>query len=421
MSYAGVVDSVVAGIVQGAIYSNSAPPPRYYGSGSYHHKHKSKRRSKKKSNYPKNCSSEKWVSQSINNSMIATNYKGITVDYDKMGDLEVRLDVKNPLPSIFKPGDLVHATVSFNNGKREINAKLDKDAKTLIATALDAIYLSNKLKSASYVKVKFANNEYCTRLKGSSSSIKIVETAASLWQKNKPDAVNEARISRAVTEHKEHAMRIASNQLEFSQKVQGIRPKSDLEKYDRNIYPTKIQYYKPGSEEIGEMWVDWYIDDKYGPTLTLNFMDPEHPYEKKTHVIKVSLLPIDKQCNTDLSIKSDESTSPSCKIVKDLLHTDQWGKIAKEKELRRQYTKRVSYIRGDNNSSISLSVLFKIYEDGAMAAQIEEKKFKYPYQFNFTLANALELAKYIEKSRKKARQKWMNKTRTKEDLDALFD
>ena len=169
------------------------------------------------------------------------------------------------------------------------------------------------------------------------------------------------------------------------------------------------------------MWVDWYIDDEKGPTMTLNFIDPTHPYENKTHIIKVSLLPIEKPCNTDLAVKSDKHTSPSCKIVKDLLRADKWGKIAKKQALRRQYTKRVSFIHGSTDSKISLSVLFKVYENGAMSAQIEQQKFNYPYRFNFTLANALELAKYIENSRKKARQKWMNKTRTKEDLDALFN
>ena len=249
----------------------------------------------------------------------------------------------------------------------------------------------------------------------------MVENAAQIWKKTKPDSLNIARAERAVMEHKEHLVRKASNQLEFSQKMLGIRPKSNLKKDDKNLYTHKIKYYKPGSEEIGEMWVDWYIDDEKGPMLRLNFMDPTHPYEKKTYVIKVSLLPIDKQCNTDLSVKSDENTSPSCKIVKNLLRADKWGKIAKEKELRRQYTKRVSFIKGNNDSKISLSVLFKVYEDGSMAAQIEERKFKFPYRFNFTLANALELAKYIEISRKKARQEWFNQTRTKEDLDALFN
>jgi hypothetical protein len=132
-------------------------------------------------------------------------------------------------------------------------------------------------------------------------------------------------------------------------------------------------------------------------------------------------MPIEIACNTDLSIKSDETTSPSCKIVKDLLRADKWAKIAKEKEMKRQFTKKVSYIQGDKDTKISLSVNFKVYEDGAMSAQIEHTKHGFPNRFNFTLTNALELANYIEKTREKAHKKWLNKTRTTEELDALFD
>jgi hypothetical protein len=77
-------------------------------------------------------------------------------------------------------------------------------------------------------------------------------------------------------------------------------------------------------------------------------------------------------------------------------------------------------VQGNEKSKISTAIYFQVYEDGSMTAQVEEIKHGFPKRFNFTLNNALELARYIETTRKKAQQKWMNKTRTKEDLDALF-
>jgi len=405
--------SFLGGVVGALITSNNQ---------TQHTKHTSTRKAyKRKSSIPKDCSSERWVTHTLENKQNATNYQGILVSYDDMGETLIKLAIKTAIPSMFKSGDVMQVTVKFSKGERFATGKIDQEGKNILISGMDAIYITNKLKSSSYVKIDFVNNKYCTRLKGSSKSIQSVVSAAAFYKNNRPNYVQEARLSRAVTAHTNHAMRVASNQKEFAEKVVGIRPKSDLDKADGNIYDSKIQYYKPGSEEIGEMWVDWYIDDEKGPLMRLNFMDPTHQYENKTHIIKISLMPIEVPCNIDLKIKSDASTSPSCKIVKNLLRADKWGKIAKEKEMKRQFTKKVSYIQGDEKSKISLSINFKVYEDGAMSAQVEHMKYGFPNRFNFTLTNALELANYIEKTRKKAHKKWLNKTRTTEELDALFD
>jgi len=416
MSFADFTSSIATGLVQGIINSNQKPPPKKRYSAS-----KRKRSTRKRvSSIPSSCSAEAWSTQSVNNKTIATNFKGVIVTYDDMGELIVKLDIKNPIPSMFHAGDKVQTNISFNKGSRAVNAVLSEDNKFLVIHGLDAIYVLSKLKSASYVKVDFVNNNYCSRLKGSGTSISTVESAANFWKKNKPDNINVARKERAHVEHKEHAKRVSSNQKEFSQKVSGIRAKSDLDAADGNIYGTKIQYYIPGSEEIGEMWVNWFIDDDKGPMMRLHFMDPTHQYENQAYKIDISLEPIQFPCNTDIAKDSNKNTSPSCQIVKDLLRADKWGKIAKKQNLKRRYRKRVSYVNGDENSKISTAIYFQVYEDGSMTAQIEEVKHGFPKRFNFTLNNALELARYIETTREKAKQKWMNKTRTKEDLDALF-
>jgi hypothetical protein len=410
--------NIAAGIVQGLIQSNNQPQQtrRHTATPAKRKSHKKR----KKSSIPSSCTSEKWLSQSLGNKLIATNFQGITVTYNNDGDLIVLFDIKTPLPSLFSAGDKVKINIKFNKGSRSSSAVLSENKQQLELIGLDAIYVVSKLKAATYVKVDFINNDYCTRLKGSGASIRNIEAAARMYKKNKPDNINTARVTRAMVEHKNHGMKVASNQKEFSEKLMGIRPKSDLDAADGNIYETKIQYYIPGSEEIGEMWVNWFIDDDKGPMMRLNFMDPTHQYENKAYKIDISLEPIEFPCNTDVNTDSNKNTSPSCQIVKDLLRADRWGKIAKEKELKRRYKNRVSFIQGDEKSKISLAVYFQVYENGAMSAQLVHKKYGFPKRFNFTLANALELARYIENTRKKAQKKWFNQTRTKEDLDALF-
>ena len=418
-SYSSATSEIVSGVVSGLFSSSSSSSSNSNQSRSTQPKKTSS--TKRRSTIPSNCSSERWITQSINNKPSATNFQGLIVSYDDMGDLIVKASIKNPIPSMFKNGDKVQLTAKFSKGNRITSATLDEKNKILIISGIDAMYITEKLKASSYIKIDFVNNKYCTRLKGSSNAIRTVASSATFWKNNRPDHIKEARVTRAAQEHATRSMRVASNQKEFGEKMVGIRPKSDLDAADGNVNATKIQWYVPGSEEIGEMFAEWYIDDDKGPMMKMTFIDPRHKYRNEQHVIKISLNPITGKCNKDLNVKPDENTSPSCKLVKDLLRTDKWGKKAKKKGIKRQITKKVSYITGNKESRISLSVNFKIYEDGGMAAQIEEKKHGYPNRFNFTLANALELANYIENTRVKAHTKWMNKTMSAEDIDALFN
>ena len=424
-------DLLVGGIIGSII---TASHPSHYQQQRPHYS--------KRSSIPHSCQKGLWSTQMINNEAIATSFHGVSVKHDAQGAMIVAMQIQNPLPNIFSAGDNVQLNLHFNKRQKLVNATVDQYKQNLIVSGLDAMYIISKLKSASYAKVDFVNNSYCTRLKGSSNAIKTVENtyvpvsnvSTNNYQKanhavqarpNAPkhlenDSINNARVSRAIDEHMTHAQRLASNQKEYAEKVAGIREKSDLEAADANIYDVKIQYYVPGSEEIGEMWIDWFIDDEKGPMMRLHFMDPTHKYENESHKIDISLEPIESVCNTDINIKTDETTSPSCEIVKDLLIANKWATIAKKQEMKRRYKKRVSFIQGNENSKKSLGINFQVYENGGMTAQLEELNHGYPKRFNFTFAQALELARYIENTRKKAHKKWMNKTRTKEDLDALF-
>ena len=218
MSHAYSSADLVGGVIYGLIKANQTPPPqrqRYKAPPKkkrYKRSSKKKRSAKKVSSIPTNCSSERWTIQSINNKPIATNFQGIIVAYSDMGDLIVKVDIKNPIPSMFKPGDKVQLNVKFNKGSRSTNATLNENNKNLLIVGMDALYIVSKLKSSSYAQIDFVNNKYCSRLKGSSNSIGIVESSATLWKRNKPNYIDNARKSRAKNEHKDHSRRVASNQ-----------------------------------------------------------------------------------------------------------------------------------------------------------------------------------------------------------------
>ena len=176
-SNTGIVAGLVAGLVAATTTSNSN-----------NRQSTQQRTTKRKSSIPSNCSKERWTTQSLNNKEIATNFQGILVTYDEMGELIIQCEIKNTLPSMFKPGDKVQLTAQFSNkSSRSTSATIDETSKNLLITGIDAIYIANKLKSSSYVKIDFANNKYCSRLKSSSKSIKTVESSARFFKLNKPD------------------------------------------------------------------------------------------------------------------------------------------------------------------------------------------------------------------------------------------
>ncbi|HIP14994.1 MAG TPA: hypothetical protein EYG74_05855 [Sulfurimonas autotrophica] len=412
-SNANAVENYLSGVVKAILPEEKKRYKKRY-----------KKRSTKKhagSGIPNSCLKQPWSTNVVDNRLAAKNSKHLLVSYNEMGDITIKIPVPKANTDASSLGN-VGVAFKFNKGNKITTAILDDGSQNLIISSADTEYIINKLKSSSFVSVEYLNSKNCSRLKGSGNALSAVESSAKITKNSLPDHIRNARVKRASSEHSTHASKLASNQKELSDKVIGIRAKSNLDKLSgENFSDVKIQYYVPGSEDIGEMWVNWHIDDKEGPMMRLHFMDPTNKYDKEDYAIDVSLSPIEAPCDVNLNIKPTKDTSPACRMVKDLLRTDKWGKIAEKQGLKRRYAKRASYIDGNASSTISTSVRFLVYEDGAMTAQIEQMKFGFPKQFNFTLTNALELAKYIEDTRKIAYTKWMNKTRTSEDLDALFN
>ena len=367
------------------------------------------------------CQSARWGVQVFGERQIATNNAGVMVTYDENGDVVVQLQLKSPLPAV-PSNRLVPVMLDFGRyGTQNINGILDSSGNLILIRGLSAITVSGLMKSASRLKVSFINNTYCTKLRGSGNAVDQITNAAAFWKANKKDKIDDAREARLTREHAKRAETMAKTQKESSEKAIGIRPKGNLGGGRKErLTSVKIQYYVPGSTEIGEMWVDWKVDENRGPVLKLNFIDPKHKYDIKAEVIPVSLQPVTEACDKNIKNPPLETASPACKLVRALLIADNWGKIAQKKGLRRQFSKLVSYIEGDKDSRIASSVHFNLYENGAVSAQIEYRKFGYPKKFNFSMANALELARYIEDMRVDAAKGIVAGTMSEKELDNVF-
>ncbi len=352
---------------------------------------------------------------------IATNNQGIIVSFDNDGNIIVSLQMKTPLPTI-PENRKVPVTLNFGrHGTQNLIGVVGESTNMIILSGIAAQSIVELMRKARSVRVTFINNDYCTRLRGSGTAIDRVQAAANFWKMAKKDIIDERREERAREEHAKRTESMAKTQQESADKLNGIRPKGNLKKdLARNMPSVNIQYFVPGSEATGQMWVDWDVDENKGPILRLNFIDIKRKLDIKAEIIALSLEPVTENCNKDIRKPMAPETSPACRLVRGLLIAEAWGKKAQSKGLRRQFSKTVLYVEGDKDSKISTSVNFILYENGAVAAQIEKRTHGFPRRFNFTMANALELARYVEDIRVDAAKNIKAGTMTDADLDNIF-
>ena len=368
------------------------------------------------------CPSTRWSTMALGERQVATNNQGVTVTYDDEGNVIIQLQMKSPLPVIPK-NRKVPVTLDFGRyGTQSMIGLIDDSTNMIVISGFSAVTITDLMKRAGSIKITFINNDYCTRLRGSGSAISRVEAAANFWKANKKDAIDERREQRAKKEHAQRTETMAQTQQEAADKANGIRPKPNLKKDQaRNKPSVNIQYFVPGSEATGQMWVDWDVDENKGPVLRLNFIDIKRKLDIKAEVIALSLEPVSDVCSKDITKPASPDASSACKLVRGLMIADKWGEMAKKKGLRRQFSKTILYVQGNKESRISTRVNFILYENGATAAQIEYRKFGFPQRFNFSMANALELARYVEDIRVDAAKNITAGSMTDQDLNSIFN
>jgi hypothetical protein len=359
-------------------------------------------------------SQPRWSSSFINDKQSASNNHGLKVTYDDAGELILLIDVKQPIPHS-KPNMAVPVRIDIGRrGNFSSNAVMNEHGTMLTLSGPVVYSVASGMKSGSRVKVVFIGNDYTVRLRGSRDAIEQVEMAAKQWKLIRKDRIDDARKDRAEKDIAERPQQRVDTLQVADDTNRGVRPKDKLQAGSRKVSDIRVQYYVPGTREIGEMWVEWDVDNN-GPYIGMNFIDPDHKYEQRAHSIRMPFQKGRPACEKDLAKEPDVSTA-DCRFIRAVLKADSWAKKLDEKKYRKSISKTVANITGKKGDEKSFSVVFKRYEDGGYAVQIDDSKFGISKLFNFTLENGLALARITQDAVNEAN----NATISEEDVDDLL-
>lgn len=199
----------------------------------------------------------------------------------------------------------------------------------------------------------------------------------------------------------------------FSKYLTSIKP-ADKDQYITArkaslIYP-KVPYYIPGTNEIGEFWVEPKVTDAGELMFNFRFIDPE--------------------AKNDTTRGSITMTGDQLKEVQQaLFKLYGLSETAHENHIRENYSKRVScfpseqcpeeHAKGQIGKT-SNELLFQVYEDGSTAGRFVENKGAFQDGFNVSVESALMLQAYLQHVLSQSASEFKAGTRTQQDLDKLF-
>lgn len=365
-------------------------------------------------NRPSTPSQARWSTTVIEAKQIATNNHGLIVTYDDSGALILNAMIKNPVPNV-KANMAIPVIVDLGRrGNFSVTGAVNTSLTSVVISGATAHAIARGLKSGSRADVTFLGNNYKVQLRGSQKAIEQVELAAQQWQLLRKDQIDDARKDNAKAEMKTRTQQRVDGLQVADEQNRGVRPKENLRDGPRKVSDLRVQYYIPGTREIGDMWVNWDVDEK-GLYIGLNFIDPDHKYDNRAHTIRMPFEKDRPACEQDLK-KKPEILMTDCRFTRALLKGQVWKAALEKKKYRKSVTKVIDYIRGSKEEQNALAVIFKRYEDGGYALQIEDRKFGVSKLFNFTVANALDLARITQDAVEEANQG----TATEEDIDAIL-
>ena len=176
------------------------------------------------------------------------------------------------------------------------------------------------------------------------------------------------------------------------------------------VYP-RVPYYIPGTEEIGEFWVEPFVTEKGEQRFKFHFMDPKSSNDNKRETI----------------VMSREQLS---EVQKGLFKLYEWSNKAQEQKIRKVYSKRAICFpeaecpadgeKGEMGKS-STEVRFQIYEDGATAGRIQRNKGKFEEGYNVSIDSALLLQAYSTFVLTESDFDYKQGTQSRKDLDEMFN
>ena len=209
-----------------------------------------------------------------------------------------------------------------------------------------------------------------------------------------------------------HKQELSAREKIFNVYLTSIKPNDrDLFATARKaseLYP-RIPYYIPGTNEVGEFWVEPSVSDKGDMLFNFQFVDKDAYVQKIRGKIEMSLAEIEE-------------------TQKAFLKSHEWSKLAHTQKIRTAYQKRVTCFpfaecpqeaeRLDGKSSTEIQ--FNIYEDGSNAARIQRNKGRFVEGYNLSIESALLLQAYLGHVIKEAKLEFQSGTQDKKALDRIF-
>ena len=209
-----------------------------------------------------------------------------------------------------------------------------------------------------------------------------------------------------------HKRELTSRETSFNTYLTSIKPNDRAlfatARKASELYP-RIPYYIPGTNEIGEFWIEPSVSDKGDMLFNFQFVD------KDAYVQKI-------RGKIEMSLSEVEETQRA------FLKSHEWAKIAHSQKIRRAYEKRVSCFpvaecpqeaeRIDGKSSTE--ILFNIYEDDSTSARVQRNKGRFIEGYNLSIESALLLQAYLGHVIKEAKLELQSGTQDKKALDKIF-
>lgn len=148
---------------------------------------------------------------------------------------------------------------------------------------------------------------------------------------------------------------------------------------------TKVPYYIPGTQEIGEFWVEPVVSDDGSLQFEFHFVDTKSISAEKIRAT--------------ISMNADELE----KTRQALLKTGENSKKAHDKGVRRELNVRlVCFPEADCpaegqkiKGKASTEIQFEVHEDGSTNARIQRNKGEFEEAYNLSIGSALLLQAYI--------------------------
>ncbi len=172
------------------------------------------------------------------------------------------------------------------------------------------------------------------------------------------------------------------------------------------IFP-KVPYYIPGTDQIGEFWVEPRITDEGYLVYIFNFLDPDA--ELASVVERIQLSPEEIEIT-----------------VGGLSKVNEWAEVAQQRNIRKRFEKSaVCFPTSDCAEKVagnsSTEIVFLTYEDGSTAGQFKRNKGRSSSTYNISNESGLLLSAYLEFMVDVGSKEFEASTMTDEDLSEIFE